>query len=144
MRILGLILSILIIVLGIYNGGTLGSFIDIPSLIVVIFIPIGCLLLAGASIGAMFKAVFSANATAEELKAAARGWGQARRYVVAAGWIGFLVGVIIMGNHLDNPKALPEGLATALITVFYATVLAYAVFLPLQSRLEDRIQEQAE
>ena len=144
MRILGLILSILVIVLGIYNGGTLRSFIDLPSIFFVIVITIGCLLLAGVRMGAMFKAVFSANATAEELKAAVRGWGQARRYVVAAGWIGVLVGVIIMLKNLDNPKALGPGLAMALITVFYATVLAYAVFLPLQSRLEDRIQEQTE
>ena len=142
MRILGLVLTVVVIVMGIYNGGDLGSFIDTGSVIIVLGITIGSLLLAGSHIGTMFGAVFSANATTEELQAAARGWSQARRYVTTAGWVGFLVGLIIMLGNLDDPKALGPGIALALITIFYATVLANVVFLPLQSRLEDRVQEQ--
>ena len=142
MRIIGLIISMVIITLGITNGGDLASFIDIPSAIIVLAIPTGCLLLAGARIGIMFKAIFSASVTPEELKAAATGWGQARRYVLAAGWIGVLVGLVIMLKNLDDPSAIGPGLAMALLTAFYATVLAYVVFLPLQSRLGDRAHDQ--
>lgn len=142
MRIVGLLLVLLVILLGVFNGGNLWFFIDFPSIIVLIGLPLGSLLLARVSIPTMLKAVFSANASVEELRTAARGWAQTRTYVMASAWIGFFLGAINVGYSLNEPKAIGPALSLFLLMFFYATVLSYAIFLPLQSRLEDRIREQ--
>ena len=144
--IIGLILTMVVIVMGIFNGGHLINFVDVPSVIVVLFITIGSLLIAHVSIPTMLKAVLSAQLTVEELRHAARGWGRAKTYIIGAGWIGFLVGIMNIAQFpklSDQVDALGPGIATATVTLFYAIVWAYAVFLPLQSRLEARIEKQS-
>ena len=142
MPILGLIMILVIIVLGTYMGGTPIYFTDIPSVIVVCGLTIGALLLSRAGIGTMLKSAFSANLSDEEVNAAADSWAQARTYVLAAGWIGFLVGLIHILNTtklLEQPKFIPLGVATALITVLYALILSYLIFLPIERRLRRRL-----
>ena len=46
-----------------------------------------------------------------------------------------------MFHALDVYDALLPGTATALITTFYATVLSYVVFLPLQHQLEKQLED---
>ena len=66
----------------------------------------------------------------------------ARFYSLDAGGIGTFIGLIIMLKNMDDPAAIGPGMAIAILTIFYALVLSFAIFLPLQSRLENRIQEQ--
>ncbi len=145
MRILGLILPLVVLVLGMVNGGTVWNFIDFPSFIVILFPTIGTLIFARAGIPTMFKAVVSATATVDELNAAARGWAQARTYIIAFGGIGSLIGFVTIARWEKLPEhlhGLAPGIATTTLPVFWALILAYVIFLPLQCRLEDRVREQ--
>ena len=58
----------------------------------------------------------------------------------AMGLIGTLVGLVQMLEHLDDPSKIGPGMATALLTTFYGSLLAYLVFLPLAGKLRARSQ----
>jgi ABC-type nitrate/sulfonate/bicarbonate transport system permease component len=138
MRVVGLILVLLILPLGM---GKSSLFIDPPSTIPILGFTIGALLLAGAGIRRMFTAVFSPRATPDELKAAIHGWAQARTYAVVAGFIGLIVGGGVMLVNMDDSTAIRPGVVLAFLPLLYGLLLGYGIFLPLQSRLEDRVSE---
>jgi len=47
-----------------------------------------------------------------------------------------------MLSSLEDPTQIGAGMATALITTFYGAVLANAIFIPLQGKLEIRSKEE--
>jgi chemotaxis protein MotA len=57
-------------------------------------------------------------------------------YSPAFGMIGTLIGLILMLRNLDNPEGIGPGLAIALITTFYGTIMSNLVFIPLSGKLE--------
>lgn len=65
-------------------------------------------------------------------------WGE---YAPAFGMTGTIVGLIIMLGELDDPSTIGTGMATALITTLYGTILANIVFLPLASNLQGLADE---
>ena len=140
LRVIGLVAAIVSILVGV--GSNLPIFVDPPSIIIVIGGGLSMLLLGGHSIPTMFRAVFSGEASIDELRKAARAWKMVRWYLVAAGFLGTMIGAIIMLKNVDDPAAIGPGAAIGLLTVFYGIFLAFFVCLPLQSRLEERIEEQ--
>lgn len=60
----------------------------------------------------------------------------------AFGLIGTLIGLIRMLSDLDDPGAIGSGLATALLTTLYGTMMANLVFLPIAGKLKDKSQEE--
>ncbi len=137
MRILGLILTTAIFVVGM---GDVTLFIDMQSIVFVVVGTLGMLLLGGNSIAVMFRSVFSDDATVGELQAGARGWKMARTYSLATGVIGTVMGWVIMGRaEWENITDFGAGFSISILTVFYALWLSFGLFLPLQARLEDRI-----
>ncbi|MCD4651597.1 MAG: motility protein A [Candidatus Cloacimonetes bacterium] len=56
-------------------------------------------------------------------------------FAPAFGMIGTLVGLIQMLQALDDPSNIGAGMAIALITTFYGSLLANAVFLPIRNKL---------
>ena len=136
LRILGLIVLLASVMVGI--GKNLAAFMDAPSIIMVVAGPLGILLLGGARIGNMFGAVFSGDATADDLQAAAKAWELARRYTIAAGILATVIGAVIMLKNTDDLAAVRPGAAIAILTVCWSVFLGYYIYLPLQARLEDR------
>lgn len=65
-------------------------------------------------------------------------WGE---FAPAFGMIGTLIGLIIMLGELDDPSMIGSGMATALITTFYGTMLANIVFLPLATNMAQLVAE---
>lgn len=59
-------------------------------------------------------------------------WGE---LAPAFGMLGTLIGLIIMLSGLDDPSSIGSGMATALITTFYGSLLANLVFIPIASNL---------
>src|SRR5699024_8522411 len=65
-------------------------------------------------------------------------WGE---FAPAFGMIGTLIGLVIMLGELDDPSLIGSGMATALITTFYGTMLANLVFLPFANNMKLLISE---
>lgn len=60
----------------------------------------------------------------------------------AWGMIGTLVGLINMLNKMDDPSAIGPGMATALITTLYGSLLANWVCAPVSSKLKENNGEE--
>ena len=60
----------------------------------------------------------------------------------AFGMIGTLVGLILMLGNMQDVNALAKGMATALITTLYGSLLANIVCLPVASKLKARHDEE--
>ncbi|HOP71448.1 MAG TPA: motility protein A [Bacillota bacterium] len=59
-------------------------------------------------------------------------------FAPAFGMVGTLIGLIQMLVNLDAPEAIGPGMATALVTTFYGSVLANLVFLPIANKLKNK------
>lgn len=64
-------------------------------------------------------------------------------YAPAYGMIGTLIGLVQMLANLNNADALGPGMAKAIITSFYGSVLANFVFGPLSAKLELKSEQEA-
>jgi chemotaxis protein MotA len=60
----------------------------------------------------------------------------------AFGMLGTLIGLINMLRSLDDPSNIGAGMAVALVTTFYGSVLANLVFLPLSGKLKNKSEEE--
>ncbi|MCD4828526.1 MAG: MotA/TolQ/ExbB proton channel family protein [Candidatus Cloacimonetes bacterium] len=63
-------------------------------------------------------------------------------FAPAFGMIGTLVGLVQMLQALDDPANIGVGMAIALITTFYGSVMANVVFLPIAGKLKLRSNEE--
>ncbi len=59
-------------------------------------------------------------------------------YSPAFGMLGTLIGLIQMLRHLEDPKSIGPGMAVALITTFYGSILSSLIFLPIAGKLKSR------
>ena len=66
-------------------------------------------------------------------------WGE---LAPAYGMLGTLIGLIIMLVDLDDPSNIGQGMATALVTTFYGSLLANLVFLPIANNLSEQTDEE--
>lgn len=67
-------------------------------------------------------------------------WGE---LAPAFGMLGTLIGLVIMLSGLDDPAAIGPGMATALLTTFYGSLLANLIFIPMASNLALQTEEEA-
>ena len=65
-------------------------------------------------------------------------------YGPAYGMIGTLIGLVQMLANLSDPGSLGPGMAKAIITSFYGSVMANFIFGPLANKLEIKTGEEAE
>lgn len=66
-------------------------------------------------------------------------WGE---LAPAFGMVGTLIGLITMLSKLDDPSAIGSGMATALLTTFYGSLLANLIFIPIASNLNEQSQSE--
>lgn len=117
-----------------WSGGVLWTFVDLPSLLIVIGIPV-VLLRAGWSfreMGEAFRAALSDGSGEGERAEAVRFFAAARRYLVGSSIFSFLVGIVCILKNLSDKTKLGPNLALTLISAFYAVVLILVVCLPLE------------
>ena len=70
-----------------------------------------------------------------------RFYEKAASFAPAFGMIGTLVGLILMLGNMSDVDALAKGMAVALITTLYGSLLANVVCLPMASKLKARHDE---
>ncbi len=63
-------------------------------------------------------------------------------FAPAFGMIGTLIGLIQMLRNLQDASAIGSGMAVALITTFYGSMLSNLIFLPLATRLRSQSREE--
>ncbi|HEX9654737.1 MAG TPA: motility protein A [bacterium] len=63
-------------------------------------------------------------------------------YAPAFGMIGTLIGLILMLQNLEDPSSVGPGMALAMITTFYGSLLSNLFFLPMAGKLKQRSEEE--
>lgn len=66
----------------------------------------------------------------------------AGNFAPAFGMLGTLVGLIQMLQDLDDPSAIGSGMAVALVTTFYGSLLSNMILLPLATKLRSKSKEE--
>jgi flagellar motor component MotA len=64
-----------------------------------------------------------------------------KSYAQATGWVGFLIGLVLILANLNDPAKIGPGAAIALLTVFYGTIVAYFYCMPISTKLQCRLDE---
>jgi len=139
MRFVGLGVVLILIFMGVMNGGSLGHVIDIPSVLIVVGLTLGISWQGGVPLGKVVRSFFGGVFQGDELREVVLAWKHVRAYVMVSGVVGTLLGMMLLFQNLDVYDAFFPGTATALITTFYAVVLSYLIFLPVQNRLEQQL-----
>jgi flagellar motor component MotA len=126
----------------VFSGGRIGSYFDLPSVIMVIGVPLS-LLRAGwgfREMGAAFRNALSDRAARVELEDAAHFFQTARRYLLGSGLLAILLGTIAMLSNLGDLSKLGPNVAVALISIFYAVALGLLLCLPLEAAATRRLR----
>ena len=125
--------------------GDIRSFVNAPSLLIVLGATF-CLSMAHHSPGEIFgalKAAFGSEAmNAEQSTGHMAVLSTVRMIAIASGVVGFLIGVVLMLQNLDDPAKIGPAMAVALLTPFYAMILSECVLGPLFNRVAIRIKGQ--
>ena len=142
--VVGLLLGVFALVFGmsanLTNLGKLKLFLD-PSSFALVFVPIVGTLLIGCR-GYFISSVTSIwkrDVDNQTLDRSIQFWKAAKRYAIASGFIGTLMGLVIILMAMgDDPGGIGPAMSIAIITVYYGLIMGYLVFDPIACSLETR------
>ena len=142
--ILGLLLGVLALVFGmsanLTNFDTLKFFLDPASFAVVFVLTVGTLLMGfqGSFISSV-TSIWKRDIGDQTLDRSIQFWKAAKRYAIASGFIGTVMGIVLILNAMgDDPGRQILPLSIAVLTVYYGLILGYLVFDPIACLLEAR------
>ena len=64
-----------------------------------------------------------------------------KEYAIACGWVGVLIGLVLMLKSMDDPAAIGPAMAICLLTALYGILFGYFVFIPISTKLQVRLDE---
>ena len=142
MRVLGFISIVVLVLLGIYNGGDLSLLLDAGAILIVLGTALGGFLMsAGTRTGAVLASAFSQQPTVDGLQAGRFGLRSARYGALTGGFLAAGAGIIHILRGLGDLANSGPGLALMILGMFWAVFLANLVLLPLQAGVERRLAE---
>ena len=107
-------------------NGSLGGFIDMPSVFIVLGVTVGATIWSSpmSDIGlAVARSLSSGPIAKEEAHRAHAVLQHAANAAVAGGTIGTIIGLIQMLQNLDDPSVIGPAMAVALLTLLYGVLL---------------------
>ena len=141
MRVLGFLLIVVVVLMGIHNGGDLGTFIDPGAMLILLGALLGGLLMSGGTqTCSAIGVAFSGETSPDGLKTSARVLRATRLCIVAAVFFAIVAATITLLKDGDV-RASGPALALILTGLFWGLLLAYFIVLPLESGVERRLLE---
>ena len=61
-----------------------------------------------------------------------------KSYAQTTGWVGFLIGLVLIFGSIDDPALIGPSGAIALLTALYGTIIAYFICMPVSTKLQCR------
>ena len=142
--ILGLFLCTFALVFGmtdtLLDFNKITFFISVSSFMVVFVLTVGTLLMGfqGSFISSV-TSIWKRDIDDQTLDRSIQFWKAAKRYAIASGFIGTVMGIVLILNALgDDPGRQILPLSIAVLTVYYGLILGYLVFDPIACLLEAR------
>ena len=141
MNVVFTLIGFSLFLVGMAMGGPLNSFIDLPSVLIVLG-PTVCLTSGYHSFGGLMSAIRAAIGTGTLSAVDAHNYIHtlltARRIAGGSGALGGLIGMVNMLSHMDDPSAIGPAMAVLLLSILYAVMLSELVLSPLLNRLYAR------
>ena len=146
------ILSVIVVIVSVFLLASAGEacvfgifhFFDIVSMLIVIIIFISMMVASGLlkDFNNAFRlTIGKKNAKSIlELKRAKEAVKFAGKLFIMSGFLGTLMGIIMVGYSCSTIKSIMINMSVALLTMFYGLVL-YILLLPIQLRIEIKISE---
>ena len=123
------------------NLGNLKFFAD-PTSFVVVFVPIVGTLLIGCrgSFISSVTSIWKRDVDNQTLDRSIQFWKAAKRYAIAYGFIGSLIGMVFTLHAFgdDDLGGVGPAISIVLLTVYYGLISGYLVFDPIACLLEAR------
>ncbi len=123
------------------NLGNLKFFAD-PTSFVVVFVPIVGTLLIGCrgSFISSVTSIWKRDVDNQTLDRSIQFWKAAKRYAIAYGFIGALIGMVFTLHAFgdDDLGGVGPAISIVLLTVYYGLISGYLVFDPIACLLEAR------
>jgi flagellar motor component MotA len=117
--------------------------IDLPSALLTLIFLFFFLIASksGSIIGRYIKSSFKKNYvyTKTELASLSHAIKNTVKFTLATGGFGFLTGLVGTLMFLANKEMLGPNIAVSLFTVFYAIIVSYLVFFPVQAWAENKL-----
>ena len=143
--VVGLLLGVFALVFGMSanftNFGNLKFFLDGASFAVVYILTVGTLLIVcrGSFISSV-TSIWKRDIDNQTLDRSIQFWKAAKRYAIAYGFIGALIGMVFTLNAFgdDDLGGVGPARSFVLLTVLYGLILGYLVFDPIACLLEAR------
>ena len=143
--ILGLLLGVFALVFGmsanLTNFDTLKFFLDPSSFAVVFVLTVGTLLIGfqGSFISSV-TSIWKRDVDNQTLDRSIQFWKAAKRYAIAYGFIGSLIGMVFTLHAFgdDDLGGVGPAIAIVVMTVYYGLISGYLVFDPIACLLEAR------
>ena len=143
--ILGLLLGAVALVFGMTGAlldfNKLTFFISAPAFIVVFILTVGTLLMGfqGYFISSV-TSIWKRDVDNQTLDRSIQFWKAAKRYAIAYGFIGSLIGMVFTLHAFgdDDLGGVGPAISISLISVLYALILGYLIFDPIACLLEAR------
>ena len=131
----------------VFAGANIGLFVNLPALIVVVFLP--CFNVIGvfgfrAFLRSFRLAYIGNGATKEELATGAAIFSLLSKSLLLTGLITSIIGLITILGNLQTTQGMGKVLAIALLTIFYSLILMFLVALPYKHAFDRCIAAAAE
>ena len=135
-----MIITVGLFALGVvFAGANIETFLDLPSLFIVVF-PSTLMLLTcfgWDEIAGSFRAAYHpGEATPGELDRGILLFQSWQRFFGGAGAVAFLIGIIVTLANLEEASTAGFGLSLSLMSVFYAVVIGYIFTTPFRIVLQ--------
>ena len=138
MRWSGFIIIQAIVVMSIMIGGSLMSFVNLPSLIFTFGCAHAAMWMAhGKDSVAILGSSFAETRAREGIVMAQT----ARRSYVLAGWLGLVVGAIQIAHGLDDMANFGPAVGVMMVCPFYGHLMDLSVWMPLERAFTLKAQE---
>ncbi|MDR2634164.1 MAG: hypothetical protein LBC51_11185 [Treponema sp.] len=125
------------------SGGALYGYLDIPSMLGMVFFPLvyQCLLFGVAAAKSAFTAGFRKDATVEQLKTAQLFFKNYSRLIWITALVVVLIGMVALLKYLEDKTMLGPNFALAFLSLLYGGLLHLAIILPNAFFLKRRLME---
>ena len=151
--VVGFVLTITLVVMAMLDGGTMDLFINVPGLLIVVGGTLGLTLISFPLQDVLKSSKYVAYAFVPPQPGADRDtiiddlekgifmFKRIKSYAMACGWVGDLLGAVLILAHLDDPAAIGPEAAIMLLTALYGILIGYVVFVPVSTKLEVHLDE---
>ena len=142
------LLSLIMFLIGIisailYSGGTIMSYIDIPSIIFIVIFPFifVSIIFGFKEMSLAFSVSFKKDVENDKLKKALNIFKTYGKTTWITGFIAVLIGLVAILENVDDKMKLGPNLALALVSLLYCGIINVIIIIPFTILIKKKLKD---